>query len=131
MRVLLSIKPEYAEKIFNGTKRYEFRRSVFKKQNIKTVVVYASSPVQRVIGEFEIENILNDDLQQLWNKTKEFSGISEDFFFKYFNNKEKGYAIKIKQTTRYNKSLSLKDDFNVAPPQSFMYLNDYNGIVPI
>lgn len=131
MRVLLSIKPEYAEKIFNGTKRYEFRRSVFKKQNIKTVVVYASSPVQRVIGEFEIENILNDDLQQLWNKTKEFSGISEDFFFKYFNKKEKGYAIKIKQTMRYNKSLSLKDDFNVAPPQSFMYLNDYNGIVPI
>ncbi len=124
MRVLLSIKPEYAEKIFNGTKKYEFRRSVFKNQNVKTIVVYASSPVQRVIGEFEIEKILNDDLHQLWDKTKEFSGISENFFFEYFNNKEKGYAIKIKKTKRYDKSLSLKDDFNATPPQSFMYLEE-------
>jgi predicted transcriptional regulator len=124
MKVLLSIKPEHAEKIFNGTKKYEFRRSVFKNQNIKTVVVYASSPVQRVIGEFEIEKILNDDLHQLWDKTKEFSGISENFFFEYFNNKEKGYAIKIKETKRYDKSLSLKDDFNATPPQSFMYLEE-------
>ena len=124
MKVLLSIKPEYAEKIFNGTKKYEFRRSVFKNQNVKTVVVYASSPVQRVIGEFEIEKILNDDLHQLWDKTKEYSGISENFFFKYFNNKEKGYAIKIKQTKRYDKTLSIKDDFNASPPQSFMYLEE-------
>ena len=124
MKVLLSIKPEYAEKIFNGTKKYEFSRSVFKNQNIKTVVVYASSPVQRVIGEFEIEKIINEDLRQLWNKTKEFSGISEDFFFEYFNNKEKGYAIKIKQTRRYVKSLSLRDDFKLTPPQSYMYLDE-------
>ena len=124
MKVLLSIKPEYAEKIFNGTKKYEFRRSVFKNQNVKTVVVYASSPVQRVIGEFEIEKILNYELRQLWDKTKEYSGISENFFFEYFNNKEKGYAIKIKQTKRYDKSLSIKDDFNATPPQSFMYLEE-------
>lgn len=125
MKVLLSIKPEFAEKIFEGTKRYEFRRSVFKNKNVKTVVVYASSPVQRVIGEFEIDSILNYELKQLWNITKEFSGITENFFFDYFQNKEKGYAIKIKKTRKYNKSLSLKDDFNVNPPQSFMYLEEF------
>lgn len=124
MKVLLSIKPEFAEKIFNGTKKYEFRRSVFKNQDVKTVIVYASSPVQQVIGEFEIDKILNDDLHQLWDKTKDFSGISENFFFDYFNNKEKGYAIKIKRTKLYEKALSLKDDFNAKPPQSFMYLEE-------
>lgn len=122
MRVLLSIKPEFAEKIFEGTKKFEFRRSVFKNRNVKTVVVYASSPVQRVIGEFEIDTILNDSLQQLWDLTKNDSGITENFFFDYFQNKEKGYAIKIKRTKKYKKSLSLKDDFNASPPQSFMYL---------
>lgn len=126
MRVLLSIKPEYAEKIFNGTKKYEFRRSVFKNQNVTTVVVYASSPVQQVIGEFEIDRILNDDLSLLWDKTKEHSGISENFFFEYFTNKQKGFAIKIKRATRYKKALSLKDDFNATPPQSFMYLNEFS-----
>ena len=30
MKVLLSIKPEFAEKILNGTKRFEFRKGIFK-----------------------------------------------------------------------------------------------------
>lgn len=124
MKVLLSIKPEFAEKIFEGTKKFEFRRSVFKNKNVKTVVVYASSPVQRVIGEFEIDTILNDDLHQLWNTTKDYSGISENFFFDYFQNKEKGYAIKIKKTKKYKKALCLKENFNATPPQSFMYLRE-------
>lgn len=122
MKVLLSIKPEFAEKIFNGTKKYEFRRSVFKNTEVTTIVVYASSPVQRVIGEFEIDKIINDNIQNLWDNTKKYSGISKNYFFEYFNNKEKGYAIKIKKTKRYKKSLSLKDNFNANPPQSFMYL---------
>ena len=29
MKVLLSIKPEFADKIFNGTKKYEFRKEIF------------------------------------------------------------------------------------------------------
>lgn len=124
MKVLLSIKPEFAEKIFNGTKKYEFRRSVFKNKNVRTVVVYASSPVQQVIGEFEIETILNHNLQELWNLTKDYSGITKNFFFDYFVNKEKGYAIKIKEAKLYDKALSIKDDFNATPPQSFMYLEE-------
>jgi predicted transcriptional regulator len=125
MKVLLSIKPEFAEKIFNGTKKYEFRRSVFKNQNVKTVIVYASSPIQRVIGEFEIDSIINDDLNALWKLTSDYSGISENYFFEYFKKKERGFAIKIKKTKLYDKTLSLKDDFNATPPQSFMYLEEY------
>ena len=122
MKILLSIKPEFAEKIFNGTKKYEFRKSLFKKREVKTVVVYASSPVQKVIGEFEIETIINDELNRLWNLTKDFSGITAEYFFEYFRNKEMGYAIKIKEVTIYEKPLSIKDDFNATPPQSFIYL---------
>lgn len=85
-------------------------------------MVYASSPVQRVIGEFEIDSIINEDLDQLWDRTKEHSGITESFFFDYFVNKEKGFAIKIKKALLYPQPLSLKDDFNATPPQSFMYL---------
>ena len=122
MKVLLSIKPEFAEKIFNGTKRYEFRRSLFKNPNVKTVVVYASSPVQRVIGEFEIDSILHSDTNLLWERTKDYAGISEEYFFDYFGDKSSGFAIKIKHTKLYEKSLSLQKEFNVKPPQSFMYL---------
>ena len=36
MKIVLSIKPEYAEKIFSGSKKYEFRRMIFKAPDVKT-----------------------------------------------------------------------------------------------
>lgn len=122
MRVLLSIKPEFAEMIFAGTKKFEFRRTVFKNPDVKTVVVYASSPVQKVIGEFEIEKIINDELEALWAQTKKYAGIDEISFFNYFSDKDSGYAIKIKNTKKYKKALCLRKDFKISPPQSFVYL---------
>src|SRR5690606_38268698 len=122
MRVLLSIKPEFAFKIFEGTKKFEFRKVIFKKPNIKTVVVYASSPVQQVIGEFEIEDILSSHPREIWRQTKNDSGITEDFFYEYFADKEIAHAIKIKNITKYQHPIHLQDAFNVVPPQSYVYL---------
>ena len=122
MKVLLSIKPEYAYKIFDGTKKFEFRKVIFKNPKIRTVVVYASSPVQQVIGEFEIEDILSYNPQEIWRKTKRYSGITEDFFYQYFADREIAHAIKIKSTKRYKRPLSIREDFNVVPPQSYVYL---------
>ena len=124
MKVVLSIKPEFAFKIFDGTKKFEFRKSIFKNEKIKTIIVYASAPVQQVIGEFEIEKVLNHDLSTLWNLTQEFSGISEEFYYKYFTNKEQGFAIKIKKTRKYRTPKCLRTDFNLSPPQSFAYWTD-------
>ncbi|MCA6420494.1 MAG: ASCH domain-containing protein [Cytophagales bacterium] len=124
MKVVLSIKPEFAFKIFDGTKKFEFRKSIFKNEKIKTIIVYASSPVQQVIGEFEIEEVLNHDLSTLWDLTQEFSGISEEFYYEYFTNKEQGFAIKIKKTRKYRTPKCLRADFNLSPPQSFAYWTD-------
>lgn len=122
MKVLLSIKPEFAFKIFDGTKKFEFRKTIFKNTEVKQVVVYASSPLQQVIGEFEIEEILQDDLSTLWDLTREYSGISENFFYKYFENKEQGYAIKIKNVKKYKEPKNLREEFKLFPPQSFVYI---------
>ena len=123
MKVLLSIKPEFAFKIFDGSKKFEFRKSVFKNASVRTVVVYASHPIQKVIGEFEVDEIYCRDPKLLWEMTKDYSGISEDIFFEYFFKRELGYAIKIKNVKQYETPLSLADDFNgTTPPQSFAYL---------
>lgn len=122
MKVLLSIKPEFAEKIFDGSKRFEFRRNVFKNQNVNTIVVYASSPVSKVIGEFEIERIIQKELDELWQETKDYSGISKEFYDQYFMGKDEGFAIKVKRTIRYKKARNLKEEYGMTPPQSFAYL---------
>ena len=122
MKVILSIKPEFAFKIFDGSKKFEFRKSIFKNKNVKTIIVYASSPVQKVIGEFEIGIIYNDNLDVLWRITKEHSGISEDYFYSYFTDKEKGFAIQVKKKKKYKNPKSLKEEYNIHPPQSFAYV---------
>lgn len=121
MKVVLSIKPEFAFKIFDGTKKFEFRKAIFKNDKIKKVIVYASSPVQRVIGEFEIEKIINHDIDTLWNLTQDFSGITEDYFYQYFANREEGFAIQIKKPKKYRYPKCLRTDYNLVPPQSFAY----------
>ncbi len=122
MKVLLSIKPEFAFKIFDGTKKYEFRKSIFKRNGVNKIVVYASSPVQQVIGEFEIADILCENLDVLWKITHEFSGISKEFYDEYFSNKEKAFAIKVGNIQRYSRPKLLSDfEVNYAP-QSFAYL---------
>jgi predicted transcriptional regulator len=123
MKVVLSIKPQFANKIFDGTKKFEFRKAIFKNQNVTSVLVYASSPVQKVIGEFEIGEIFNFDLKTLWDKTKEHSGITEDYFYEYFENREQGFAIQIKNQVRFTKPKCLRKDYNLTPPQSFSYWN--------
>jgi len=123
MQVLLSIKPEFALKIFDGSKRYEYRRVIFKNQEVNRVIVYASDPVKQIIGEFEIEDILHEDPESLWVKTKRHAGISKKRFFNYFTNKSKGYAIKVKATRVYDNPLPLSSFMISSPPQSYMYLS--------
>lgn len=119
----MSIKPEYADKIFAGSKRYEFRRVIFKSQRVSKVVVYASSPIQRVIGEFEVDEILASSKEGLWRKTKRYSGITKTHFDQYFSDKQMAYAIKIKRAQRYKLPKRLEQVTHAGcPPQSFAYL---------
>lgn len=122
MNVLLSIKPEFAFKIFDGSKKYEFRKNIFKRRDVKKIIVYASSPVQRVIGEFEIADILEDDTVAIWKKTRHSSGITKQFYDEYFINRDKAFAIQVGKVSRYNKP-KLLSDLNIEfAPQSFVYL---------
>jgi len=122
MIALLSIKPEFASRIFDGTKKFEYRKIKFK-QNVTRVVVYASAPISMVIGEFTVEGIIHDKLDDLWRETFEGAGISEEFFYDYFSNRPAGYAIIIGDTLEYSSPYKLQDTLGVRPPQSFLYLS--------
>ncbi len=76
-----------------------------------------------VVGEFEIEDIMELEPEALWHETKEFSGIAKPLFDQYFTGKETGFAIKIGKTQEYETPLELEAHFNVkAAPQSFVYV---------
>ncbi|WP_303638906.1 ASCH domain-containing protein [Stenotrophomonas tuberculopleuritidis] len=123
MKVLLSIKPEYAEKILDGRKRFEFRKAMPRIQGVKTVVIYATMPVGKVVGEFEIDECISCRPRELWAIASEFSGISRAFFNSYFKGRATAHAFKVASAKRYEFPLDLIDLIGTtAAPQSFRYL---------
>lgn len=121
--VLLSIKPVFAERIFSGHKLYEFRKTIFRNRSVEKIYVYASSPISKVIGEFQIEGILKFSPEELWFHTNNGAGITKEFFDSYFKDRDFGYAIKIGSVYRYKKPLDLKSHFFLRQaPQSFAYV---------
>lgn len=121
-RALLSIKPQYSSAIFRGEKRFEFRRSSFSRP-VDVVVVYVTAPIHRVVGEFDVLSVLNESVHSLWEMTKQYAGVEKDFFFRYFEGREHGFAIEVGEVRSYQLPYCPIEHLGVRPPQSFVYLD--------
>ncbi|WP_429036006.1 hypothetical protein [Aeromonas veronii] len=123
MKVLLSIKPEFVEKIFDGTKKFEFRKNIFKKDGVKSVIIYSTMPVGKVVGEFDIADLITDIPEIVWAKTRSHAGIDKKFFDSYYDNRQRAVAIGIGDVRRYDVPMPLVDlGIGSTPPQSYRYL---------
>lgn len=124
MKVLLSIKPEYTEKIFSGEKRYEFRKRK-PKQIIERVFVYECNPSKNIIGWFNVKRILSGSPGDIWKKCKKLSGINKEKYFAYCNGKKVIYAFEIDETFQFDTPINpfeINSDFKA--PQNFSYIDN-------
>ncbi len=122
MSVLLSIKPEFADRIFTGEKKFEFRRAL-PAEDVERVVIYVSSPVQRILGEFMVGRVLSMSPSALWRQTRDHAGITRAYFNQYFAGRPLAHALEVGRVVRYRQPIDpwqSVDDFTA--PQSFMYL---------
>lgn len=120
----LPIKPEYADRLMEGTKTFEFRRRPFK-DDVTHIVVYASSPRKRIVGILKVREIESGSASEIWKKTRVTAGISKSDFFQYFAGAHCAHAIAIEpsETIRFKNQIcpkDIEDDFIV--PQSFRYV---------
>ena len=127
MKILLSIKPEFVKEIFEGNKKFEYRKSIFKRNDVNTVIVYSTKPVGRIVGEFSIEKILKSSPIQLWEATSEYSGITKSDFDKYINTRRIAYAYQIKNPVLYDNPIDPNSFSNrFFAPQSFKYIQEFD-----
>ena len=109
---LLAINPEYVEKIFAGTKKYEFRKRLASRA-IDKILIYSTAPIMKVVGEVQIVETISSSPTALWERTKKFAGISRDKYRKYFKGCKVAYAYQLGQVIKYDPPKELQD-FNIS-----------------
>ena len=123
MNLLISIKPEFVKKILAYEKLYEFRKSIFK-EDVDKIFIYSTYPVKKIVGYFEVNEIICESPQELWNSFSEVSGIPKKDFFKYYANSNEGFAIKIDNLHIFEEYIDMSQYDDFRAPQSFCYVEN-------
>lgn len=122
--LLLSIRPEFAERIFSGKKTYELRRRI-PKNGFSRVFLYQTGGAG-IVGCFDVASIYSLPTRDLWEKVGERATTKERFFY-YFRNCAIGNAIEVVNPIKFIEPLFPPDLDKLEPkfiiPQGFLYLD--------
>lgn len=125
---VVSIKPEYATRIMSGEKTVELRRRFpYGTVTGARMYVYASAPIQAVVGFSVIKTVDRISPDEIWKKYSSVSCIKRDDFVAYYAGSEVGYVLVLDEVTNFRKPVplaTLKDHLEFSPPQSFAYADD-------
>lgn len=120
---LMSIRPQFADAIFEGTKRIEFRKRRLA-PDINLVVVYATMPVGMVVGIFALGGYDVDRPSLLWKRHRGHTGITRSDFDEYYRGTRLAVGLLVEQAQVFDEPISLAGvQDGLRPPQSFMYLD--------
>jgi len=118
----MPIQPQYVAAIVAGHKRVEFRRRRFACP-VTNVVVYATSPIKKVVAHFRVGHVTEATPHELWQRFRSVAGIDEQAFWDYYHGAARGVAIGIDQLVVLDRPVSLTSvSRSLSVPQSFCYL---------
>jgi predicted transcriptional regulator len=122
--LVISIAPDYANKIVLGTKSVELRRRFSKRWIGCRTVVYATSPEKRLVGEARIANVVNGNPDQIWYAFAGELGCSRLDFDSYVGNSSEVFALVLDDIVRYIEPIPLRVlehliASDIDPPQSY------------
>ena len=120
---LMSIHPEHAEALLDGRKKVELRKSRFA-SDISHILIYATSPVQRVLGWARANRVEEGSPSKIWETHKSHAGVSRRTYRTYFQGHRRATAIHIADPQRLSDPLPLSEiEDGLKPPQSWRYLS--------
>ena len=124
--VLISLKPHYADLVFEGLKRVELRRRIVSQISERDVFIYVSSPVLQLRGGFRVGQVWRGSPEEVWLVVSELASVDKPEFDAYFEGQTVAYALEIKDVWEYQNPVGLnilRDRFdNFVAPQSWRYV---------
>lgn len=125
--LFISIKPEFADKIADGTKTIELRKQIPNINEDSLVVIYSTSPVMSIIATGRIDKIIKSSPGKLWKDYSNEMGIDKKRYLEYFDGKDLAVGIVLKEVKKRDQIISLRalrsKSANFNPPQSFRYFD--------
>ena len=127
-RLLLSVKPDHAEKIMDGKKTIEIRRRFAAKWSRERVAIYSTSPVKALIGEATIQAVTNGSPKEIWERYGTRICCSHSEFLSYAEDCADLYALELSDAVPYMERIPLIEAESLireslAPPQSYCEVN--------
>lgn len=127
---LMSIMTKHSNKIFNGTKAWEFRKApprINEGESLE-IIVYSSKVEKMIVGKFTAGRILRCSFDELMNITGNEDAASITWFKTYYKGKELCCAIEILNPVKFDKPIKLEELTKAIPsfkaPQNFIYINE-------
>jgi predicted transcriptional regulator len=118
----MAIHPKYAEAIMSKQKQIEFRKRSLA-SDVSDILLYATAPIQKVVGRFRIAKTVCDTPLRIWDEYGTLGAISRADFLAYYRDSDRAYGFLVDQVERFAAQLTL-GDINPRPsvPQSVSYL---------
>lgn len=131
--ILMSIKTKYANQIFEGTKKYEYRRRTIGEKNLgKKIFIYSSEKEKTIVGYIVIGDIIEGTSNYVLEITE--NKDNKDII-NYFKDCPKCYALKIIKTVKFENPISLssirKKQERFVIPQYYRYIYETEEIYNI
>lgn len=124
--VFMSLKPYYADLVFDGLKKVELRRRVVSKAMNTCVFVYVSSPTMELRGGFRIGQVWSGPPEEVWRSVYDRAAVDRSAFDAYFQGQSIAHALEIKDVWEYEVPIgldALRSLFeNFVVPQSWRYV---------
>ena len=124
--LLFSLKPCYADLVFERLKEAELRKRITLYMEDRDVFIYVSSPVMELRGGFRVGQVWSGSPKEVWNKVSELVGIDKRDFDAYYAGRTIAYALEITDVWEYKTPIDLnvlRNQFpNFVVPQSWRYV---------
>ena len=124
--IVLSVRPQYCDKILSGEKFVELRRRFPMLGTTGTIAhIYATSPIKSIVGNVKIAAVSKMPVMDIWMKYSSGAEISKEDFEIYFSGVEEGFAITLQSAQRFARYFRLDElrrYFDFHPPQSYAYV---------
>ena len=124
--ILISLKPCYADLVFDGLKTAELRRQIPRYIQNRDVYIYVSSPVMELRGGFRVGHIWSGSPEEVWSTVSGLAGVSREVFDNYYEGKNIAFALEILEVWEFANPVSLETlrhrFANFVVPQSYRYL---------